>query len=140
MSACPFCAIVDGRRQAHRVYADEHVVAILDANPAVRGHTLVLPREHRERLLLEAPDLADPVYEAVQAVITGMRSVFDPDGVSLFYTSADIAGTIAHAHVHVLPRFRDDDVRLALPREALTPADAADIVGAFEAAVGPGER
>ena len=127
MGSCTFCEIAAGERDAHLLYETEHAVAFLDKNPAVRGHTLVAPKGHHEYLLRGDPSTATAVVETVQQVAEGLDRALHPDGVSVFYTSADIAGQITHAHVHLLPRDVDDDVRIALPRTKLDHDEAAQL-------------
>ena len=125
MRSCTFCQIAAGERDAHRLFETEQTVAFLDKNPAVRGHTLVVPKEHHEYLLRGDESMSRAVFETVQQVVEGLDRALHPDGVSVFYTSADIAGRVTHAHVHLMPRYVDDEVRIALPREELDHEEAA---------------
>lgn len=118
-TSCRFCQIIDGTVDAHRVYVDRSVVAFLDANPAVRGHVLIVPRQHRSELLVGSAPSAPQVFEAASRIADGIDNVLEPDGFSCFYTTGALVGTVDHAHVHLLPRWRDDDVRMGLTREEL---------------------
>ena len=71
---CPFCAIVAGDRSASVIYEDEGAVAFLDANPAARGHTLIVPREHREEILTPT-QTASTVFEAVSTAVRNRSSI-----------------------------------------------------------------
>lgn len=128
MDTCAFCQIVSGERDAYRLSEDERTVAFLDSNPAVRGHTLVVPKTHSERLFSADPSPASAVFETVRRVALAMERSLGPDGTSIFYTSADLVGHITHAHVHVVPRYRDDSIQLALARGSLDEDDAARVV------------
>lgn len=119
MTECAFCDIVAGGQDAHVFYEDDETVAFLDANPAVHGHSLVIPRTHREDLFDDDGQGAAAVFETVERVASALRSTLALDGVSLFYTTADLVGDVTHAHVHVVPRYEGDDVHLALERNAL---------------------
>jgi histidine triad (HIT) family protein len=57
-----------------------------------------------------------------------MNRTLDPDGFSVFHTTGGLVGTVEHAHLHLLPRFADDDVRLALGRGELDDSDAERVV------------
>ncbi|GAB7013532.1 HIT family protein [Halolamina salina] len=126
MADCEFCAIAAGERDAYVVHDDEHTLAILDEMPTRRGHTLVLPKAHREELL-GADETGKEVFKTVDAVAEALRRVLDPDGFSVFYTSGPLVGSVRHAHVHVVPRAADDDVSLALDRTELDHDAAADL-------------
>lgn len=129
MEDCPFCEIAAGDRDAHVVADAERTMAFLDTNPAVRGHTLVVPRAHRECLFTEESGVAAAVFGTVQRVAAAMDRSLDADGVSTFYTTGDLTGTVTHAHVHLLPRRADDGVHLALSRDALDDETGAALAG-----------
>lgn len=124
MGACEFCEIVDGERDAHVITRDSRSIAFLDSQPAVQGHTLVVPTTHRESIFAPNRDLAPALFETAEAVAIAMEQVLDPDGFSLFHTTGDLVGHISHAHVHLLPRYEEDSVHIALPRESLTVPEA----------------
>lgn len=124
MDNCPFCRIATGERPAHVLYRDERTMAILDANPAREGHTLVIPTEHVEDLMRADPATTDAVFRTARAVAGALETALAPAGFSVFHTSGDLVGSVDHAHVHLLPRTPDDGVSLALDRDALD-ADAA---------------
>lgn len=120
--SCPFCRVAAGDADAPRVYESEAVVAFLDANPAVRGHTLVVPRAHDGDVFDDA-DGSAAVFDAVRRVARALEAVLGADGVSVFYTTPDLVGDVTHPHVHVLPRDDGDDVHLSLDRGSLDDAD-----------------
>lgn len=128
MAACPFCRIVAGELGGHRLYEDELTVAFLDENPAARGHLLVVPRAHVEHLFTDDESLPVAVMRTVHRLASALDRTLAPDGVSLFYTSAELVGSVTHAHVHLVPRYRDDAIHLALERQSL--GDEADELAA----------
>ena len=65
MTDCIFCDIVDGEIPSYTVHEDEAAMAFLDANPLARGHTLVIPKAHYERVTDLPADLATDVFAAV---------------------------------------------------------------------------
>lgn len=119
MAACSFCEIVAGERAAHRLDEDERTVGFLDDNPAARGHLLVVPRAHVEALFGEDETIPTAVFRAVHRLTKALDRTLAPDGVSLFYTTAELVGSVTHAHVHVVPRYEDDAIHLALQRRSL---------------------
>ncbi|ELY99515.1 HIT family protein [Natrialba asiatica] len=128
---CEFCHIAAGDEPAARLYADEQTVAFLDRQPAVTGHTLIVPRAHEGELFhLDAAATA-AVFETVQTMTDALEAALEPDGFSVFYTSGPLVGTVEHAHVHLVPRFEDDSVSLALSRRRLGESDASELVSAI---------
>ena len=126
-STCAFCRIASGEAAEHVVYADERTIAFLDANPAVEGHVIVAPKVHRAELLTADEPTAAAVFRTLRTVSATMERALTPDGFSAFYSTASLVGTVTHAHVHLLPRNRDDEVHLTLSRSRLDPAEGADL-------------
>src|SRR5947209_2837755 len=110
---CLFCKIVAGDLPSTRVYEDERTVAFMDINPATRGHLLVVPREHsRDLLEIGAEDLAACAATA-QRLAQRVKDRMDADGVNLLNScGAPAWQTVFHFHLHVIPRYEDDPLRL----------------------------
>ena len=127
---CIFCKIVVGEVPAEIVQEDEHTIAFMDINPWTRGHALVIPRNH-SRNLYDAPeeDLARTISAAKRLALR-MRDVLDCDGINLLNSSESAAWqTVFHLHLHVIPRYEDDPLRLPwLPQ----PGDRDEIAAAAE--------
>ena len=132
---CPFCRILEGEKDAHVVYEDARTIAFFDENPACVGHTLVVPTAHRPDLLIADPETNAAVFETVRRVSTAMEAALEPDGFSVFYSTGSIVGQVEHAHVHLLPRYEDDDISLSLRRTALEEATATELASRIRAEV-----
>jgi histidine triad (HIT) family protein len=131
MSDCIFCKIVAGELPASVIAADERVLALMDINPATRGHALVIPRVHAQDIHdIGAEDLA--AATAMAAVIAGRaRRQLGADGVNLLNSSGAAAWqTVFHFHIHVIPRYLGDP--LVLPWSP-SPGDAREIAAAAAA-------
>jgi histidine triad (HIT) family protein len=109
---CPFCAIVAGDIPARVVHEDETTLAFLDANPLAPGHTLVVPKDHRERLEDVSADLAPDVFAALHRVSPAVEAAVDADATTVAINNGTAAGQeVPHVHAHVVPRFEDDGGR-----------------------------
>jgi histidine triad (HIT) family protein len=110
---CLFCKIAAGEIPATRVREDERTIAFMDINPATRGHLLVIPREHARDLLdIGAEDLAACVL-AAQQLARRAKERLGADGVNLINSCGRAAWqTVFHFHVHVIPRYAGDPLRL----------------------------
>jgi histidine triad (HIT) family protein len=112
-SDCLFCKIVAGDVPATRVREDDRTVAFMDINPATRGHLLVIPRAHA-RDLLEIPeeDLAACMH-AAKELAGRVQDRLAADGVNLINSCGAAAWqTVFHFHLHVIPRYEADPLRL----------------------------
>src|SRR3954453_19668338 len=110
---CLFCKIIAGEIPSTIVDSDERTVAFMDINPATRGHALVVPRNHsRDLLEIEAEDLA-AVALAAQRLAGRAKQALGADGVNLLNSCGAVAWqTVFHFHLHVIPRYADDPMRL----------------------------
>ena len=122
---CIFCKIIAGELPSERVDEDEHTVAFMDINPWTRGHALVVPREHSRNLYeIEEGDLRHAAVASKRLALR-MRDRLQCDGVNLINACEPAAWqTVFHFHVHVIPRFTDDPLRVPASPEQ---ADAADL-------------
>ena len=110
---CIFCKIVAGELPAQIVDEDERTIAFMDIAPGTRGHLLVIPRRHaRDLLEIEAGDLEATILSA-QRMARRVHERLDADGVNLLNSRGEAAWqTVFHFHLHVIPRYRDDPLRL----------------------------
>lgn len=132
MSDCPFCAIVAGEAPAYRLHEDDRTLAFLDIEPVNPGHALVVPKPHRETLTEMEPDLVADTFRSARRVAAAVESAFDSDGLNLLQANGEAAGQeVYHAHVHVLPRYADDDVAVEWPRVELTEEDGVEVAAAI---------
>jgi len=110
---CLFCKIVSGEIPATRIAEDERTITFMDINPATRGHVLVIPREHAKDLLSIDPGDLAAVAQAAQRIASTMPERLEADGVNLLNSCGPAAWqTVFHFHVHVIPRYDTDPLRL----------------------------
>ncbi len=110
---CIFCKIVAGELPATIVDEDERTIAFMDIAPATRGHALVIPRAHSMDLLSVDREDLGAVVVAAQRLTGRMKERLGADGVNLLNSCGRAAWqTVFHFHVHVIPRYDDDPLRL----------------------------
>jgi histidine triad (HIT) family protein len=129
-SDCLFCKIISGELPSERVDEDERTVSFMDINPWTRGHALVVPRAHSQDLREIDPEDLAAVALAAQRLARKAVDRFDAAGVNLLNSCGAAAWqTVFHFHVHVIPRYADDPLRLpAIPE----PGDPDEIAAAAE--------
>ena len=128
MADCIFCKIVAGELPATVIASDERALALMDINPATRGHALVIPRAHAQDIGdIGAEDLAATIALAQRIAVRARRKL-GADGVNLIHSAGSAAWqTVFHFHIHVIPRYAGDP--LVLPWVP-APGDAAEIAAA----------
>lgn len=106
---CIFCRILADEIPSARVHEDDHVIAFMDLFPLAPGHTLVIPRDHHERLT----DMPDATMAAVGAalprVARAVMAATGAEGFNVFQTNGEVSGQqVPHVHFHVIPRAEGD--------------------------------
>jgi histidine triad (HIT) family protein len=136
-SDCLFCRIVSGDIPAEIVDSDEHTVAFMDINPATRGHALVVPRTHATDLMDVSDEDLERTMTAARRLARRMEETLKPDGYNILNSCRQAAWqTILHYHLHVIPRYDDDPLKLPwIPRGA----DAEEIAAAADSIRGENE-
>jgi histidine triad (HIT) family protein len=119
-SDCLFCGIVAGDVPAQIVDSDEHTVAFMDINPATRGHTLVVPRKHSSDLIEVSDEDLTRTMAAARRLARRMDETLRPDGLNVLNACRPAAWqSVFHFHLHVIPRYDDDPLKLPwIPRGA----------------------
>jgi len=107
---CAFCDVVAGEADAAVVLADDVAVAFLDRAPLFPGHVLVVPRGHVVTLTDLAPSALGPFFERVQRIAAALPAALDAHGTFVANNNV-VSQSVAHLHVHVVPRRRKDGLR-----------------------------
>ena len=133
---CIFCKILAGELPATIVDEDERTVAFMDIAPATRGHALVIPRTHVADLLTIGREDLDAVALAAQRLARTVKQRLSADGVNLVNSCGAAAWqTVFHFHVHVIPRYEGDPLRLPWTP---APGDPEEIAAAARQLTGAG--
>jgi len=109
MSDCVFCRIIRGEIPSAKVYEDGNCYAFLDIGPWSWGHTLVVPKKHREHIT----EMSAAEFAAVSSVIPRIaRAVLEATGaagLNVLQNNGAVAGqAVAHLHFHLIPRHEGD--------------------------------
>ncbi len=127
---CIFCKIIAGELPGQIIDEDELTVAFMDIAPATRGHALVVPRHHAKNLLEIGPEDLDATIHAAQRLARRETERLGADGVNLLNSCGSAAWqTVFHFHVHVIPRYVGDPLRLPWTP---APGDPDEIAAAAE--------
>lgn len=100
-----FAKILRGEIPSHKLFEDEHVLAIMDVMPQADGHALVIPKAASRNILDADPAALGHVIRAVQKLAKASKVAFSADGVMVVqYNEAPAGQTVFHLHFHVVPR------------------------------------
>lgn len=112
---CIFCKIANGDIPSTTIYNDEDFRVILDLAPATRGHALILPKEHADNLYGLSDEKAGAVMKLARKMAIQMKDKLCADGFNLVQNNGEEAGqTVFHFHMHLIPRYKDDNQHILL--------------------------
>jgi histidine triad (HIT) family protein len=108
--ACVFCSIIAGETSADVVLDETDFVAFLDQRPVFKGHVLLVPREHVVTLPDLPTGLRDGFLAAAQRLATAVVEGLGAQGSFLAVNNV-VSQSVAHLHLHVVPRTKGDGLR-----------------------------
>lgn len=116
---CSFCRIASrGDPDTQEVYRDEHVVALFPSDPAVLGHTMLVPRKHVADIWALDEHIASQLTRATLRVASALREAARPEGLNVIQSNGEAATqTVLHLHVHLVPRWHGDAMGPIWPEE-----------------------
>ena len=126
---CIFCKLANGVFETNTLYEDDDFRVIFDASPATKGHVLILPKEHAANVFELSEETASKVFVLAKKIATVLKEVTGCEGVNILQNNGEIAGqTVFHFHLHMIPRYKGDEVGLGWKMGELTEEDKQDIL------------
>ncbi|MBE5956156.1 MAG: HIT family protein [Lachnospiraceae bacterium] len=133
---CIFCKIANGEIPSATVYEDELFRVILDIAPAVKGHALILPKEHYDNLWALGKEESERVMNLAAKVSEAQKKALGCDGINLLQNNGVAAGqTVFHFHMHLIPRYDDDKVTIPWNTLSYAEGEAAKVCETIKAAM-----
>lgn len=110
---CVFCKIINGEIPCFKLYENGFVTCFLDISQATKGHTLIVPKKHVENVFSLNEEEASEIMKAAVIVSNLLKEKLGVENVNLLNNSGSLAGqTVMHFHLHVIPRYEGDNVKL----------------------------
>ena len=107
---CIFCKIINGEIPSAKVYENEDVLAFLDITQVTEGHTLVIPKKHKQNVYDLDNETAAKLFSAVPEIANALKTNFAPEGMNILNNNEAIAGqSVFHYHLHLIPRYGKGD-------------------------------
>lgn len=113
MNECIFCKIINGDIPSKKLYEDDKVLVILDVNPKVDGHSLVIPKEHVTDFMEISDELLAHVYKVAREVSKTLMTKLDATALTLGVNYGD-SQVVKHFHLHLLPNYEIKKASMSL--------------------------
>lgn len=118
MDDCIFCKLANGIIPTRSIYEDEDFKVIMDADPATKGHVLILPKEHFKDLLECDEKIAEKIMPLAKKIVVKQKEALKCDGINVVVNCGEAAGqTVFHLHVHLIPRYKEKEPILTWTHE-----------------------
>lgn len=128
MDNCIFCKLANGVFPTNTLYEDEDFRVILDIEPATRGHALILPKKHFANIYELPEEYAGKVYKVAKNMAGKMKDALGFDGFNVLQNNGEAAGqTVFHFHMHLIPRYNNDNAGLDMPGKKAADYDLGEV-------------
>lgn len=112
---CIFCKLANGDIPTNTLYEDEAFRVIMDSDPAVKGHALVIPKNHYANIYEIDAQTAAGAAKVAKKMAEKISDVLGCDGLNILQNNGEAAGqTVFHYHVHLIPRYSGDADRIRM--------------------------
>ena len=134
---CIFCQIVESKVQSRKIYEDEHVLAVLDINPANPGHILVMPRDHYSIMPQIPQEEVEHIFLAAKMLSNACLRALEVQGSNIIAANGVAAGQRAqHFMVHLIPRKENDNLDFEVPQKNIPEKELERIQGMLSESLG----
>ena len=108
---CIFCELANGRIPTNKIYEDDICTAFLDISQATYGHCLVVPKQHFEDIFSLDEEIGKHLFKVAVMLAKRMKERLNLEGINILNNNGEVAGqTVKHYHIHLLPRYKNDDL------------------------------
>ena len=125
---CIFCKIANGEIPSATLYEDDVFRVFMDLGPATKGHALIVPKDHYSDLFELPEETAASAIKLAKKLGAQIRDALHADGMNIVQNNGAAAGqTVAHFHLHMIPRYADDGQKIGWQPREITPEKAVEI-------------
>ncbi|MBE6014808.1 MAG: HIT family protein [Lachnospiraceae bacterium] len=130
---CIFCRIAKGDIPSGTIYEDDDFRVIFDRGPATKGHALILPKNHVANIYEIDEATLSKAFTLAKKMATRMTEVLGCDGFNIVQNNNEAAGqTVFHFHIHLIPRYKDDDAKVGWKVHDITDEEIEKLVALFK--------
>jgi len=126
---CIFCKIGNNEMEAAIIFESNDFMVILDKFPSGKGHTLILPKAHYTDIYDIDGETAGKLFALTTVVAKALKQVLGCDGLNILQNNGVVAGqTVMHFHVHLIPRFKEDQLDFHWETKAFSGEELKELV------------
>lgn len=103
---CIFCKIINGEIPSKKLYEDENLIVIMDANPCVDGHTLIIPKKHYTDYQELDDNITKHIFDTAKKIGPEIMQKLSASSLTLLINYGDDQ-KVKHFHLHLLPNFSE---------------------------------
>lgn len=119
---CLFCKIIEGSIPSKTIYEDELVKVFLDINPNTNGHCLIIPKKHIVTVKEVDSILTTHILEVEKKIYDLLKEKLNIKGLTIVQNN-ELGQEVKHYHVHLIPRYEDDNWKMNFNQESLKNTD-----------------
>lgn len=119
---CLFCKIIEGSIPSKTIYEDELVKVFLDINPNTNGHCLIIPKKHIVTVKEVDSILTTHILEVEKKMYDLLKEKLNIKGLTIVQNN-ELGQEVKHYHVHLIPRYEDDNWNIYFNQESLKDTD-----------------
>lgn len=101
-----FCQIINNEVPSYKIYEDEIVLAFLDVNPSVNGHTLIVPKKHFKDLYDLDNETFKHIIDIARKIGPLLEKKLHADGITLVQNNG-LYQEVKHFHLHIKPQYKE---------------------------------
>ncbi len=108
---CIFCKIANGEIPSYKLYEDDFFIVILDRFPSNLGHTLIIPKKHFDNIYTLTDEYSEKIFPLAVKIANALKKQLNLEGLNILQNNGEISGqSVEHFHLHLIPRFKDDEI------------------------------
>ena len=119
---CLFCKIIEGSIPSKTIYEDELVKVFLDINTNTNGHCLIIPKKHIVTVKEVDNILTTHILEVEKKIYDLLKEKLNIKGLTIVQNN-ELGQEVKHYHVHLIPRYEDDNWNINFNQESLKDTD-----------------
>jgi len=129
MTDCVFCKIIAKELPSYCIYEDELFKVILDINPSSTGHSLILTKAHFENIYELGEKEASNIMSVALKISKNLKEALNCDGLNILQNNGAEAGQVVnHYHMHLIPRYKNDGIKIKWTMEKPTEEDFREVM------------